>query len=123
MKYEVTVTSIASNASLDAFRNAIEDMRFLFKASKLYDTGMANSEEVIRAVEHAMKVCIISEIPVQQHFKAIYVANNQQKIMKDWMLSRLGFALVMLNGDPENPTVGKLQIELVRSYLKGKKHY
>ncbi|MEP1094192.1 MAG: damage-inducible protein D [Cyclobacteriaceae bacterium] len=119
MRHEViTITSINRNPSIEAFRNAVEDMRFIFKASRLCEAGMTSSEELIRAVEQAMKVCIISGIPVRNHFKAFYIADEGQHDMtRDWKLSKLGFALVMLNGDAENPMVGKLQLELIRKYI------
>ena len=119
MRYEaITVTSFDHSPSIEAFRNAVEDMRLIFKASRLCEAGMTSLDELTRAVEQAMKVCIIGGIPIRNHFKAYYIADeNHREMIKDWKLSKLGFALVMLNGDIENPMVGKLQLELIQKYI------
>lgn len=55
------------------------------------------------------KVCSALEIPINDNFKKIYRYDGQQMIT-DWKLSPLACYLLMLNGNPQNPSVAKVQL-------------
>ncbi|MEQ9403592.1 MAG: damage-inducible protein D [Cyclobacteriaceae bacterium] len=113
----ITVTAFNEHPSIEAFKIAVEEMRLIYKASQLCSSGIINSEELLNAIERAMKVCILGGLSVHNHFRAFYIADeNRHEMQKDWRLSKLAYALLILNSDVENPIVGKLQIELLRKY-------
>ena len=100
---------------------AINDRKLLFKAGSLIEIGFASMPEVTAAVERAMKVCYNNGLDIQEHFKAIYISDNDKHtICRDWKLSKLAYTLVMINGACDNPMVGRLQLEILNRYLAAK---
>ena len=95
------------------FIEAMVDRDLLFRASSL-ETVFKNSEEINRAVERAVTIYCNNNLPIQDNFKMIYISDDERKyVIKDWMLSKQAFCLVMLNGDPGNLNIGRIQLELL----------
>ena len=55
------------------------------------------------------KVCSALDIPINDNFKKIYRYDGE-KMITDWQLSPLACYLLMLNGNPMNPSVAKVQL-------------
>ena len=95
------------------FVEAIVDRNLLFRASTL-ENIFKNKDEIYRAVERAVTIYCNNGMSIEQNFKMIYISDGDKKyIIKDWMLSKQAFCLVMLNGDPGNLNVGRVQLELL----------
>jgi L-rhamnose isomerase len=102
-----------SHPQLIEFIEAIVDRNLLFRASSL-ESIFKNMDEINRAVEKAVTIYYSSGMSIPDNFKMIYISDGDKKyIIKDWMLSKQAFCLVMLNGDPSNLNVGRIQLEIL----------
>jgi hypothetical protein len=98
--------------------DAMNDQNLIFTGNSLRDIGFASYTEIEDAVQRARSVCTCSGLPVQQHFKTIFISDDDHHtVERDWKLSRLGFTLSILNGSPDNPLVARLQMAILNTYL------
>jgi hypothetical protein len=103
----------------DLLEEAMNERHLLFSANSLRNVGFDSPADIAKAVERAISICICSGLSATEHLKAIYLSDNDcHTLYKDWRLSRFAYTLVMLNGSCENPVVGRLQIEMLKKYLK-----
>ena len=91
--------------------DTLNDTRLKYLAGDLHQYAISN-DEIQEAVDRAVKVCKATGIPIRENFKPVFVCRNHE-IEQDWRLSPLGRKLVMLNANPANPYVARLQMELV----------
>jgi hypothetical protein len=119
MQFQLIETnSLKSSPELDSFIEALRDKELSFKASGLIEAGIDKYDALENVIDRAMLTCTIAGIDVSEHFKRIYVSeSNGDYVAKDWMLSKFAYVLVLLNCNPDNPTVGKIQIQLTRNYV------
>lgn len=108
----VIYKSASSRGAIDDFRDNFTDLGLRHFAGELLSYGIRNAAELERAVERAMTVCHAARIPLRANFRQVYTCYNGAMIC-DWRLSDLARRLVLLNADPDNPFMAKLQIELV----------
>lgn len=102
-----------SHPQLIGFMEAIVQRDLLFRASTL-ENIFKNTDEINRAVERAVAIFCNNGMSIEHNFKTIYISDCDKKhIMRDWMLTKQAFYLVMLNGDPDNLNVGRIQLELL----------
>jgi len=114
----VELSQTYSRSVLDDFVEAITDRELHYMASTLENVGFEPSEEITHAVERAMRICNNCGVPVREHFKTIYIADDaQHTVKKDWKLSKLAYSLAMLNGATDNPMVGRIQLEILSRYF------
>ncbi len=113
------VRQFLANAPWDAVEEAIHEQSLMYTTRSLVDIGFDPCEEICSAVERAMQVCNYNGLPLIDHFKPIYVSDNDaHTVHKEWKLSRLAYMLVMLNGASNNPMAGRLQYEVLKVYLQ-----
>jgi len=119
MQFQLIETdSLKLSPELDSFIEALRDKELSFKASGLIEAGIDTHDALQNVIERAMLTCTVSGIDVSEHFKRIFISNsNGDPVVQDWMLSKFAYILVILNSNPANPTVGKIQIQLVRNYV------
>jgi hypothetical protein len=102
-----------SHPQLIELIEAMEDRNLICRANSL-ESIFKNRDEINRAVEKAVTIYCNNGISIHNNFKKIYISDNNKKyIIKDWMLSKQAFCLVMLNGDPSNLNIGRIQLELL----------
>lgn len=97
---------------LDSFMEKLYETQLRYLASELLSFGLTSMSEIEDAVARALHVCRAAGLPAKQHFKPVYVYGRGE-IIADWRLSSLGRKLVLLNANPKNPYVARLQLELV----------
>jgi hypothetical protein len=113
------IARLKSTPELDSFIEALRDRELSFKASGLIEARINTYEALQHVVHRAMKICTIAGIDVSEHFKRIYVSDsNREHVAQDWMLSKFAYILVLLNCNPANPTVGEIQIQLIRNFVQ-----
>lgn len=78
-------------------------------ASTLLDEGLYNQAALGEAMKRAIQICLYLRVPVQQHFRHIYVHGAAGHVQDDWALSDLAFYLLLLNGEAQNPDVAFAQ--------------
>jgi hypothetical protein len=95
--------------------NNMEEMFFIHNlrhyASSLLLTCLHDETELETAVQKAITACVVAGLPVNRHFKNIFVCARE--IRKDWLVSGLALQLILLNADVSNPLVAKLQVRVL----------
>ena len=109
---KLTIHSYQLHEALEQFRSTIHERNLRFLASELMDRHLMDYLEIQRAIKRAMIVCKTLDLPIEAHFKPLYVSRSGQ-VLCDWKLSDLGRKLVLINGNPANPFVAMLQKELI----------
>lgn len=71
--------------------------------------GEVSTNDFSDTLFRTFKICSALDIPIDENFKKIYRYDGQQMVM-DWQLSSLACYLLMLNGNPMNPSVAKVQL-------------
>ena len=89
------------------------NMKYL--ASDLLKEGLAPLA-IEKAFTRALKIARSSGLEVEKHFLPVYSQLNDT-IIKDCKLSKLGYAMVLLNADPEYIVIGKWQLKVLNEYL------
>jgi hypothetical protein len=78
-------------------------------ASELVEAYGYHGQELNAAMEHAFNVCLALHIPIEFHFRRVYLAGNHQ-LATDWMLSDLGSYLLLMSGNSHNPNVARARL-------------
>ncbi len=87
-----------------------------YLAGDLLDRGLGPGE-VVEAVRRAMMACERAALPVRRHFQLVYTSRGGS-LVRDCKLSRLGYALTLLNASPRHPEVAEWQLRVLRHYLE-----
>ncbi len=102
--------------SLNEFEDAIYHSARSFSMQHLIIAGITSQEDIIRAIEKAMLVCSIAGIDSSIHFKKIYVHDVQNGVTyTDWMMTKKGFNLILIQYPHLNEKVAQWLLELVES--------
>jgi hypothetical protein len=67
-------------------------------ASALVDDGLYDNEVLEEAMKRAIQVCLYMNVPVQHHFRHLYVQSDTGSTQEDWALSDFAFYLLLMNG-------------------------
>lgn len=101
----------------DIFDDLLNEQKLKFYAVDVAEQlGFSSFEALSQAVERAMQVCRVLNLPMEQHFKVIY-KNTSKGVLCDWKISQLGKALMCINGETDNAKVAKMQVELIGRML------
>src|SRR4051812_49365544 len=85
------------------------------KASMLIDDGVYEDEPSLEAaLQRTFHVCMHLNIPIQQHFRRIYIHDESGPIQDEWALSDLALYLLLINGDPHNEHVAFAQAYAIK---------
>jgi len=102
---------------LSEFLDALAERDLNFRTSSL-EYIFDDVDEVIFAMKRAIQICNNCGLPIRNHFKAVYTADiSIHSVKMEWKLSKLAYCLVILNGNPNNPVVGKMQLELIKQII------
>ncbi len=97
------------------FREKLHQMEFIYNTGHLAIAGVLPAD-INTAVRNAMKVCTINNVEPADHFRSLYVFNEKNHATYcEWLMSRQGFALVIINAPHTNATVARWQWELVNA--------
>lgn len=78
-----------------------------------YDT----TEELQQALNNAFEVCAIMHIPINVHFRKVYIYESNM-LRTDWLLSDLGTYLLLINGNTHNPNVARARVAMLNFITK-----
>lgn len=106
----------ASNDSLDQFLDVLFYREMKYFASDLLEKGLS-PEEIQQAVNRAMLAGKTAGLVIRQHFTIVYT-QFQGGLLKDCKLSKLGYALVLLNARPSSPVVANWQLQVLDHFFK-----
>lgn len=108
----ITIYRQERSQSLDDFVDAFAHQNLRYYASELRTVGLKMPADIYIAVGRALKACQALHIPANQHIKTVYLFRDGT-IYSDWLLSPLGLKLVLLNADPTNAVIAKIQMRLL----------
>lgn len=98
------------------FIKSLHSKNFMYRASDLMSIGM-RQQDIDLAVKRALTVCKNAGHQIKHHFCPIYTADGD-KLISDCKLSKLAYALVLLNANIQNSSVVSFQMEVISEYLK-----
>jgi len=88
-------------------------------ASILIDEAIYDDEAALEAaLERTFQVCLLMQVPIQQHFRRVHVHDAAGHVQEDWALSDLGFYLLLLNGDVHKAPVASAQAFAIRHIFR-----
>ena len=103
--------------SITEFIEAIIEMELLFNSESLHNF-YPSEQQMEKAIKKAMRICYNLGIPLEQHFRIRFVSNhNQHSVKQVWKMSKAAYCLTLINGDPDNLSVGQMQWELINNML------
>lgn len=109
------------NTNFDAFLEGLRYQKLKYYASELSQAiAIESFEELKSAVNRAMNACRAQQLETDDHFKPIYRCEESQ-LINDWKLSPLAYCLVLINSNPSNPQVARLQLQLVSKIMNKSK--
>ena len=105
-----------SSESLENFLDLYFTKRMEYFAGDLLKDGLSPSD-IKEAIQRAMEAGRAAGLEIRKHFAPIYSQINGGLVF-DCKLSRLGFAMVLLNARPEIPIVGEWQLKVLKHFLQ-----
>jgi hypothetical protein len=105
------------NQFLQEFEEAFNSKDIRYYLSDYLNREELNSTMISDAINRATSVCYTADLPVHKHFKKIYRIGSGS-VALDWRLSHLGFYLTIINANPRNPKVARLQTCLYDFFSK-----
>ena len=96
-----------------AFVEAMEQLDMQFTSASL-ENIYQSARDMEMAIARAMRVCSNIGLPLERHFRRRYLANESLHTLEtDWRMSKVAYCLTLVNGNPDNPMVGRIQWELL----------
>ena len=102
--------------SLDNFLDLFYSSQMKYFASDLLEAGLSPLD-IREALKRAMTIGRTSGLEIRQHFAPVYTQSKGQ-IFKDCKLSKLGYAMILMNARPDKKVVSDWQINVLKSYLE-----
>lgn len=94
------------------FLEALHSRSLRYCASDLMQTTHLSAASIEPALHRAIRACSSLGIAPHDHFKKFY-RMQKEGVSTDWKLSNMGLKLTILNIDPVNPLIARLQIYLL----------
>lgn len=82
----------------------------LYYASEIERSMGFSAEELEVAIDRAFQACTTMHISIDDNFKAIFRSDDQHEMVPDWKLSSLACYLLIINANPSNSNVAKVQL-------------
>ena len=111
------IVELETGYSFSTIRDFVDAIveRDLYFNSQALENIYQSKEELAIAISRAMRICINTGLPIREHFRSIYISDDRNhSIKRNWKMSKIAYYLVLVNGNPDNPMVGHLQLELLK---------
>jgi hypothetical protein len=83
--------------------------KYICYASELTDRLKISDDEFDDAMERAFSACISLDISIKNNFRSVY-RSFENYLVTDWKLSSLACYLIIINADPANANVARVQL-------------
>ncbi len=97
------------------FINSYYSSTLKYRASDLLSLGL-NPNDLDIALNKALTACKTAGRPIRKHFLPIYTSSGDQ-LIRDCKLSKMAYALVLLNAKVNNASVAAFQVKIIADYL------
>lgn len=84
-------------------------LKYICYASELTDKLKISEDDFDEAIERAFSACVSLNIPIKNNFKSVY-RSFESYLVTDWKLSSLACYLIVINADPANASVARVQL-------------
>jgi hypothetical protein len=84
-------------------------IKYVCYASELTERLNVSEDELDAAVERAFKACASLNISIKHNFKSVF-RTCEDHLVTDWKLSALACYLIVINADPANERVARMQV-------------
>jgi hypothetical protein len=82
----------------------------------LKDKVFEDEDDLCQAVYKAIDALAAAGMPVHRHFRCIYICEEGQ-LKRDFLVTDLGFRLIIVQADAANPVAARLQVETLLHHL------
>lgn len=103
-----------NSSVMDEFEESLIERTLTHYASQLLKSCVEDESELEAAIQKALTALNTVHLPASHHFKKIFISLGPE-VKTDWLVSDLGFRLIILNADVSNPVVARLQVEMLSS--------
>ena len=87
--------------------------RLIYSIKNLSFTGNITTEVIIQSLQRSLRVCNLLGIDSRHHFKKIYLYNSHLGVVEiDWMMSKVGFNLMIMQLPSLNEQIAQCLWEL-----------
>lgn len=83
--------------------------KYICYASELTDRLKISEEDFEDAMQRAFNACVSLNIPIKTNFKSVF-RSFEDYLVTDWKLSSLACYLIIINADPANAAVARVQL-------------
>lgn len=116
--YGITPFEPRRKAVLEAFKEALDFIGLRYGSHALSRYGFHDEESRSAAIRRALCVCKCMGLNPKSHFSYYYKVDMvARQVSREWRMSKMGFYLVLCNGDPGNPYAAAFQMEMIRELL------
>jgi hypothetical protein len=104
---------------LQSLQQKERDPELLYYASEIEQSMGFTDNEIETAIERAFQACSTMHITIEDHFKPIFRSDNSQELLNDWKLSSLACYLLIINANPSNANVARIQLFFASKNFQG----
>ncbi len=91
-----------------AFEDALHQSQCCYSLQKCVRMGLGSPEDLLEALEKAVRVCALAGISARHHFRKVYLSDPQSGVsLVDWLMSKRGFHLVIMQASLVNEQAAK----------------
>lgn len=118
---KTAVPKVLQNYSFDGlnrFTGGIRARKCCCYASDFLGADYTEPRQIEQPIQHTLEIFKTLGIPAEKHFYSVYRYTSDQQLFKDWRVSQLACAYMLLNGDPTDPhTIAKQQNKMIDDLL------
>jgi len=118
---KTAVPKISHTYSFDGltrFSDGILTRKCCCYASDFLGADHTNPRQIEQPIQHTLEIFKTLGIPAEQHFYIVYRYTSDQQLFKDWRVSQLACAYMLLHGDPTDPQIiAKQQNKIIDDLL------
>ena len=111
---EITLYSTEHNESApDEFEAAVHESMLRYSIRHIVLAGITSQEDVMEALQRAMRVCSLAGINSRHHFRQIFVVDETTGATHaDWLMSKTGLNLTLMQTPALNENIARWLWEL-----------
>lgn len=107
-----------SEDSLEEFLDVLFYRGMDYFASDLLDKGLT-PKDLSEAIKRSMLAGKTAGLELRRHFIPVYT-QFEGALVKDCKLSKLGYALLLMNANVANPVVANWQVQVLERFVAGR---
>ncbi len=115
MEIIIHQTDYETESYLDNFLDLLFISQMKYLASDLLEEGLS-PRDIRSAVKRAITIGRTSGLEIRQHFAPVYT-EIKGELINDCKVSKLGYAMILLNARPDSTVASEWQMEVLKKYF------